>query len=82
MPHDQTAPPHVLHVCTSCRPAGSAREPWEHRPGFKLYAAVRAAVADSPLHGLVDVRPAECLSICPRPCGARCPLRDGGPTLR
>ena len=61
--------PSVLHVCTSCRPSGHPREPRRNRPGFKLYQALRAALQKSPLQHHVEVRPAECLSLCPRPCG-------------
>ncbi len=60
---------YTLHVCTSCRPPGSPREPRESRPGFILYQELRAMFDDSPLKPWVDVRPAECLSVCPRPCG-------------
>ena len=59
----------TLHVCTSCRPPGSAREPKEARPGFRLYEELREALPGTPLRGRVEVKPAECLSICPRPCG-------------
>ena len=59
----------VLHVCTSCRMPGSAREPRENRPGFKLYQKLRAAFSDSPVGHHVQVRAADCLSVCPRPCG-------------
>lgn len=59
----------TLHVCTSCRAPGTPREPRERRPGFILYHELRATFDDSPLQPWVEVRPAECLSICPRPCG-------------
>ncbi|MYF54580.1 DUF1636 domain-containing protein [Candidatus Poribacteria bacterium] len=59
----------VLHVCTSCRALGSAREPRESRAGFKLYQELRATFHESPLRHHVEVRSAECLSLCPRPCG-------------
>ena len=59
----------VLHVCTSCRTAGSAREPRENRAGFQLYQSLRAAFRENPLGHHVEVRPTECLSVCPRPCG-------------
>ena len=71
----QTASPNsvprssVLHVCTSCRVPGSPREPRESRTGFQLYRELRAKLEESPLGQHVDVRPAECLSLCPRPCG-------------
>ena len=59
----------TLHVCTSCRQPGSPREPRESRPGLLLYQELRAALDGSPLQHRVDVRPTECLSVCPRPCG-------------
>ena len=59
----------VLHVCTSCRKPGTPREPRENRPGFQLYRELRATFRESPLGQRVEVRPAECLSLCPRPCG-------------
>lgn len=59
----------TVFVCTSCRPPGSAREPAKGRPGYVLYKQLREAIATSPLREKVDVRPAECLSVCPRPCG-------------
>lgn len=58
-----------VFVCTSCRPAGSPREPEDARPGFLLYKQLRQAIAASPLRDSVEVRPAECLSVCRRPCG-------------
>ncbi|MEM1188367.1 MAG: DUF1636 domain-containing protein [Pseudomonadota bacterium] len=61
--------PCTLHVCTSCRPKGFPREPQENRPGYKLYEELRAAVQKSELRNRVDLRPAQCLSLCPRPCG-------------
>jgi len=61
--------PSVLHVCTSCRPSGFPREPRKNRPGFKLYQALRTAFHEHPLGQHVEVRPVECLSLCPRPCG-------------
>ncbi len=65
------APPRlsVLHVCTSCRAPGSPREPRERRAGFKLYQELREKFQESWLADYVEVRPAECLSVCPRPCG-------------
>ena len=59
----------ILHVCTSCRPQGMPREPKENRDGFIFYQQVRDAINQTPLRDQVEVRPAECLSICPRPCG-------------
>ena len=59
----------TLHVCTSCRPPGISREPKENRPGFILYQQLLEAFKSTPLQNRVEVLPAECLSICPRPCG-------------
>ncbi|MFQ3312676.1 MAG: putative metal-binding protein [Colwellia sp.] len=58
----------VLHVCTSCRALGSVREPIEKRAGFKLYQALRTMFNESKLSHQVEVKPTECLSLCPRPC--------------
>ncbi len=58
-----------IHICTSCRARGTPREPKENRPGFQLYHQVREAILEGPLRERVDVQPATCLSICPRPCG-------------
>jgi len=60
---------YVLHVCTSCRAPGSPREPFYQRAGYKLFKALKAEINDSELNDVVEVRSAECLSICPRPCG-------------
>lgn len=59
----------TLHVCTSCRGAGSPRYPKENRPGFILFQQLKDAVSNSDLQSRVEVTAAECLSICPRPCG-------------
>jgi len=59
----------TLHVCTSCRTKGVPRGPKESRPGFILYQQPHDLLKDSTLKDHVDVVPAECLSICPRPCG-------------
>ena len=61
--------PSVLHVCTSCRAPGSPREPRESRAGFKLYQELHTIFYESSLDQYIEVRPAECLSLCPRPCG-------------
>lgn len=58
----------VLHVCTSCREPGSLRGPIETRDGFKLYKALHAMFDESASCHQVEVKPAECLSLCPRPC--------------
>ena len=59
----------TLYVCTSCRRVGTSAGPTETRSGFKLYRELRQAFQDSPLNRRVEVKPAGCLSICPRPCG-------------
>ena len=59
----------TLYVCTSCRLARTPREPKENRQGFLLYHDLLEAIHDSPLQEYVDVKPAACLSVCPRPCG-------------
>ena len=59
----------TLSVCTSCRKAGMPREPQENRPGFIFYEELRDAIDQSPLRDRVNVQAAECLSVCPRPCG-------------
>ena len=59
----------TLHVCTSCRSPESSGDPKEIRPGFVLYRQLREVLGSGPLRDRVNVEPAECLSICPRPCG-------------
>ncbi|MEM9488483.1 MAG: DUF1636 domain-containing protein [Myxococcota bacterium] len=59
----------VLYVCISCRAPGAPREPRDSRAGSKLYTELRQAFRDSPLGDQVEVKPTECLSVCPRPCG-------------
>ena len=59
----------VLHVCTSCRPSGRSRNPATQRPGYRLYEKLIASVNHGPLAGRVEVKPVQCLSLCPRPCG-------------
>ena len=59
----------TLYVCTSCRGSGVPRYPKENRPGFVLFQQLKDAVSNSDLQNRVEVTPAECLSICPRPCG-------------
>ena len=60
---------HVLHVCTSCRAPGEPRHPFYQRSGHKLFAKLQAELRDSDLGQVVEVRRAECLSVCTRPCG-------------
>ena len=59
----------TLHVCLSCRNSDTPREPRENRQGYILYQKLRETIRTSPLRHQVDVKPAKCLSICPRPCG-------------
>lgn len=59
----------TLYVCTSCRPAGFPREPKEDRPGFRLHQKISEALEVSDLQDLVKLEAAQCLSLCPRPCG-------------
>ena len=59
----------TLYVCTSCRMSGMPRNPKENRPGFILFQRLTEVISNSPLQGQVTVKAAECLSICPRPCG-------------
>ena len=59
----------TLHICTSCRSPGTPREPRTSRPGFVLYKQVRDALEASSLRHRVKLKPAECLSVCPRACG-------------
>ena len=68
-PHDSALASCTLHVCTSCRAPGSPREPRESRAGFRLYEELRATLREGPNGSHVEVRPAECLSMCKRPCG-------------
>lgn len=61
--------PRVLHVCVSCRTPGAPRGPFEDRAGYKLFKALKEELRDTELGDLVELRTAECLSVCPRPCG-------------
>lgn len=67
----------TLHVCTSCRSAGAPREPYEARLGYKLYEALRKRVKESDIAPYVDLKAAECLSLCPRPCGIAMSCKEG-----
>ena len=69
IPEEDTLPSCTLHVCTSCRVAGTSREPEEERSGFIFYHQLQDAIETSVLRDQVKVLPAECLSVCPRPCG-------------
>ena len=66
---NEDQPTCTLYVCTSCRTSRTPREPKANRQGFILYQELRDAVKSSLLQERVDVKPAGCLSICPRPCG-------------
>ena len=68
-PKTESTPSCVLYVCTSCRTKGTPREPRENRQGFVLYQELKSLMDNSVLQASVDIQPAECLSICPRPCG-------------
>ena len=59
----------TLHVCISCRIARGTNESLGSRAGLNFYQQLRDAIDDSHLKDQVDLRPTECLSICPRPCG-------------
>ena len=48
---------------------GTSREPYESRQGFRLYHKLKELVEDGSLQDQVVVKPAQCLSVCPRPCG-------------
>ena len=61
--------PYILHVCTSCRVPGTPRQPFYQREGHKLFQALQDKLRDTELGEVVEVRSAECLSVCPRPCG-------------
>ena len=39
------------------------------RHRYVFYQQLRKAIEDSSLKDKVKIRPAECLSVCPRPCG-------------
>ena len=65
----ETESQYVLHVCTSCRQPGEPRQPFYQRSGYKLLQALKERLKDTDLGQQVEVRSAECLSICPRPCG-------------
>ena len=59
----------TLHVCTSCRPPGFPREPRENRPGFLLHQTLTKLIEEQGLSCRVNLKSAECLSLCSRPCG-------------
>lgn len=68
-PNTDACPLCTLHICISCRRPGTPREPKENRPGFILYHKIRDALVAKGIENQVNLRPAQCLSICPRPCG-------------
>lgn len=60
----------VVHVCTTCRPAGGPDETAE-RPGSVLLRALADALAARAAAGealALRLEPVECLSVCKRPC--------------
>ena len=70
---ENTVPPTdricTVHVCISCREPGTPRYPKENRPGFILCNQLSEALGKKSFRDHVEVKPAECLSVCPRPCG-------------
>ena len=68
-PNDSSPRSCTLHVCTSCRSPKGTHESLGSRTGLVFYQQLRDALSDSHLKGMVNIRPTECLSICPRPCG-------------
>ena len=66
----------TLHVCTSCRPKGCSREPRENRPGFILHQILTELIKERGLVHRVNLQPAECLSLCARPCGIALSSKD------
>ena len=59
----------TLHVCKSCRPTGFPGEPRNQRPGFLLHEKLERLIEDRNLGETVTLQAADCLSLCPRPCG-------------
>ena len=59
----------ILHVCTSCRPKGFPREPQSDRPGFILYEKLSRLIERRNYDFNLKLKPTDCLSLCPRPCG-------------
>ena len=59
----------TLYVCTSCRTLGTPRQPKSQRHGYLLYKKIRDLVIERSMEDQIKVQPAECLSVCPRPCG-------------
>ncbi|MEL6196122.1 MAG: DUF1636 domain-containing protein [Myxococcota bacterium] len=66
---DQAARTCTLHVCVSCRANDCPREPRQDRTGAHHYRELRAFFENHPLRDRVEVKPVQCLSLCPRPCG-------------
>ena len=79
MTERQKRPPQtcVVYVCTSCRAAGTPRQPKQDRPGFKLYERLSSALGEHEIDERVELQPARCLSLCPRPCGIAITSRRG-----
>ena len=69
----------TLHVCTSCRPAGWPREPKDERPGFQLFKELEDRLYASSLRDSVDLKAAECLSLCPDHAVSRSHQQVPGP---
>ncbi len=56
--------PTTIYVCTKCRAAGEAPEPFDERSGARLHRATLEASRNAPD---IEVRAVECLSVCKRP---------------
>jgi len=61
--------PHHLFVCTSCRQSGEGKGPRDQRGGALLFRNLSERFASWARRENFVIRPAECLSVCPRPCG-------------
>ena len=59
----------IVHVCTSCRSVHTQDKLLRKQAGSILYQQLRDALNTTHLQNRVEIRPAECLSVCPRPCG-------------
>ena len=59
----------TLHVCRSCRPDGFPGEPRDKRPGYLLHEELKKLIEDRNLGETITLQAADCLSLCPRPCG-------------
>jgi len=60
---------HHLFVCTSCRYPGETKDSTSHRSGTHLFESLVTHYARWASREGFVIRPYECLSVCPRPCG-------------